>query len=40
VDDTEACVEAARELGMRGVRFQTAAQALAEVDTQLASPGR
>jgi epoxide hydrolase-like predicted phosphatase len=39
VDDTEACVAAAREFGMRGVRFQTAAQALAEVDEQLATPG-
>jgi putative hydrolase of the HAD superfamily len=40
VDDTQACVAAARELGMRGVRFETAAQALAEVDALLAEPDR
>jgi putative hydrolase of the HAD superfamily len=35
VDDNEAWVAAARELGMRGVRFETAAQAIAEVDRLL-----
>lgn len=40
VDDTQACVAAARQLGIRGVRFETAAQALAEVDALLAGPDR
>ena len=35
VDDTEAWVAAARELGIRGVCFETTAQALAEVDRLL-----
>jgi putative hydrolase of the HAD superfamily len=38
VDDTEACVTAARELEMRGVLFRTAGQALAQIDGCLAEP--